>query len=76
MQDYMTKKEIYEAFPDEWILLKNPKTKKNLELLGGTVMWHSKDRDEVYGKAIELKLKHSGFLYTGRVIPEGTAAIL
>lgn len=75
MSEYMTHEEIKTAFDSEWVLLKDPKTKKNLEVLGGTVLWHSKDRDEVYRKALELRPKHLAILYTGK-IPEGTAVIL
>jgi hypothetical protein len=75
MAEYLTRKEIYERFDAEWVLLGDPKTAKNLEVKGGTVLCHSKDRDEVYRKAIELQPKRSAILYTGK-IPEGTAVIL
>lgn len=67
--------EIEERFAGEWILLKDPVLGQDGKVAGGRVVWHSKDRDEVYQKAVELRLKHSAFLYTGTV-PEDTAIVL
>ena len=44
-------------------------------VLQGTVVAHSKDRDEVYRKDIELRLKTSATLFTGK-LPEDTAIVL
>lgn len=33
----------------------------------GKVVWHSKDRDEVYRKAVELRAKRFAVLYTGKM---------
>jgi hypothetical protein len=38
-------------------------------------LWHSKDRDEVYRKAVELRPKRFAMLYTGKM-PEDTAVLL
>ena len=35
-------------YPDEWLLLSNPVTDENgLHILGGYILYHSKDRKEV-----------------------------
>lgn len=39
------------------------------------MLYHSKDRDEVYRKAISLRPARAAVLYTG-AIPEGTAIVL
>lgn len=44
-------------------------------MIRGRVAYHGKDRDEVYQKAIELRLPSSATLYTGEM-PEGTAIAL
>ena len=44
----MTIKEMETRFQGEWIPVGAPRTNKNLEVLDGTVLHHSKDRDEVY----------------------------
>lgn len=77
MSQVLTTAEIYAQFPSEWVLLDNPQKDEKLEVLGGTVLWHSKDRDEVYRKALELPPpRHVAFLYTGPVPAPGTATLL
>jgi hypothetical protein len=77
MNDVMTIAEMESRFPSEWILIGNPQTDQYLEVRGGKVLWHSKDRDEVYQKAIELPApKDIAFHYTGQVPAEGTELIL
>jgi len=75
MSEAMTVSEIEAQFKSEWILVGDPETNEALEVVAGKVLWHSKDRDEVYRKAIELKPQHSAFLFTG-IIPKDTAIIL
>jgi len=75
MNEMLTPAEIHERFPSEWILMADPELDEQLEVIRGRVVYHSKDRDEVYQRAIELKLNDCAFLYTGS-IPEGTAVIL
>ena len=43
---YIVFDEIKKMYPDEWILLGNPKM-KNTSVLGGVVLFHSKDKKEV-----------------------------
>lgn len=62
-------------FDSEWVLIENPETTETLEVTRGTVLCHSKDRDEVYRKALELKPRRSAILYLG-TMPEDTAIIL
>jgi len=75
MNDVMTIAEIYNQFESEWVLLEDPELGESTEVLSGKVLWHSKDRSEVYRKAMELRPKHSAFLYTGK-LPKDTAVIL
>ena len=67
MSEVMTVQEIEARFVSEWVLVEDPEVTPQLEVAGGKVLYHSKDRDEVYQKAIELRPKHSAYLYTGRV---------
>jgi hypothetical protein len=75
MATIMTLREIEDLFDSEWVLVDEPQTNESLEVEGGRVVWHSKDRDEVYRKAIELRPRRFALLYTGRM-PEGTAIVL
>ena len=71
----MTFAEIESQFESEWVLVENPQTNETLEVLSGRVRCHSKDRDEVYRKAVELRPKRFATLYTG-TIPKDTAVVL
>jgi hypothetical protein len=71
----LTLAQIKSRYPDEWILLKDPVVGKHLQVLKGVVAGHSKNRDDVDQKAIDLRLKRSAFLYTGEV-PKDAVIIL
>lgn len=75
MSRILTAAQIGQQFESEWVLVEDPKTNDALEVESGKVLWHSKDRDEVYRKAVELRPKRLAVLYTGKM-PEGTAVVL
>jgi hypothetical protein len=75
MRKVLSIEEIQSRFDSEWVLIEDPEVNERSEVVRGTVVFHSKDRDEVDRKAIELRLKHSAFLYTGKM-PENTAIVL
>lgn len=74
MSEEMTIAEIESQCESEWVLIENPRTDEALNVLGGAVRYHSKDRDEVYRKAVSLRPKRSAIVYTGK-IPEETAVV-
>ena len=71
----LTIAEIHAKFDGEWILVGDPQTTPELKVESGQVLFHSKDRDEVYRQAISLRPKRFAFLYTG-TMPQGTAIVL
>jgi hypothetical protein len=75
MSEVTSIEKIKADFDSEWVLIENPETTETLEVKRGIVLCHSKDRDEVYRKALELKPRSSAILYLG-TMPEGTAIIL
>jgi hypothetical protein len=75
MDKIFTAAQIEEQFVAEWVLIEDPETNNALEVQSGKVRWHSKDRDEVYRKAVELRPKRFAMLYTGKM-PEDTAVVL
>ena len=75
MSERISFAEIQKKFDSEWILLEDPETQEGLKVKSGKILWHSKDRDEVYRKARELRPKHSAILYTGK-LPEDTVIVL
>ena len=75
MSEVLTISEIQTGFQSEWVLIQDPETDESLAVQAGKVLYHSKDRDEVYRKAVELRPKHFAMLYTG-TIPKDTAIVL
>jgi hypothetical protein len=75
MEQEMTIAEIESQFESEWVLVEEPETNEQLEVIKGKVLHHSKDREEVYRKAVSLRPKRSAILYTGS-IPEDTVVVL
>jgi hypothetical protein len=75
MDDVLTIDQIETQFESEWVLVEDPQTNEALEVESGKVRWHSKDRDEVYRKAVELRPSRFAMLYTGRM-PKDTAIVL
>ena len=68
-------KELEALYSGEWVLLVNPKHIERLERLRGELVFHSKDRDEVYKKAHERKDAHTAIFYVGK-IPEDLVVAL
>jgi hypothetical protein len=75
MEQVMTLEEMKSRFDGEWILVEEPQTNQALEVVRGKVLYHGKDRDEVYRQAVALRPKRSAILYTGEM-PEDTAIVL
>jgi hypothetical protein len=75
MADVLTTADIEAQFQSEWVLLEDPQTNESLEVQRGKVVCHSKDRDEVYRRAVTLRPKRFAVLYTG-TIPKDAAIVL
>jgi hypothetical protein len=71
----MSLAEIQAQFLSEWVLLEDTETSESLEVKGGKLLRHSKDKDEAYRKAQELRSMHSAILYTGK-LPQRFVVIL
>ena len=72
MERVMTIGEIESEFDSEWVLVDEPETNEQPEVLQGKVIHHSKDRDEVHGKAVSLRPQRSAILYTGSFLKNST----
>jgi hypothetical protein len=66
----LTLQEIKDRYNSEWILVKDPDLDKHHEVIRGKVVCHSKDRDEVYRKAMQIRLHAGAILFTGKA-PKG-----
>jgi hypothetical protein len=75
MEDVLTIAEIESRFDSEWVLVEDPQTNDAMEVQGGRVSCHSKDRDEVYRLAVASRPKRFAILYMG-TLPEDAAVVL
>lgn len=75
MGEILTIMQIESQFQSEWVLIEEPQTDEALAVQSGAVRWHSKDREEVYRKAVETHPKRFAILYTGKM-PQDTAIVL
>jgi len=67
--EYLTIEEVYKRFDSEWVVLIDPQTDKDLNVLGGEVLAHGKDHDEVFRLAMESgrpRPWHIASVYTGK----------
>ena len=75
MDEVLTAAQILAQFESEWVLVEDLQTDEALTVRRGKVRWHSKDRDEIYRKAVELHPRRFAILYTGQ-IPKDAAVVL
>jgi hypothetical protein len=75
MKTVFTMKELEALYSGEWVLLVNPKHIERLERLRGELVFHSKDRSEVYKEAHQRKDAYTAILYVGK-LPEDLAVVL
>ncbi len=75
MNEVMSYAQLERQFDSEWVLIEDPEVSPDLAVRSGTVVWHSKDRDEVYRKARELHPPHTAILFIGK-LPEDMAVVL
>ena len=75
MDEILTVAEIESRFVAEWVLVEDPQTNDALEVQSGKVRYHSKDRDEVYRKAVEVRPSRFAVLYTGRIAKDAAVVL-
>ena len=75
MSEMLTIEEIEARYAPEWVLIAEPQIDDEQRLLGGRVVYTSTDRDELYRKAMELKLDRIAVRYLG-TWPEDMAFVL
>lgn len=77
MNTYTNFEELKKLYPDEWLLLGNPEIKDTL-VLGGIVLYHSKDKKEVcyIGRDETTGYSSITLAYTGDLKKRRTSGIL
>ena len=68
-------KELEARYAGEWVLLVNPTHNELMEVIRGELVFHNKDRNEVYGEAQKRRDAHAAVLYVGK-LPEDLVVIL
>lgn len=74
MGEIMTAEEINARFESEWVLVADPETEENLTVTRGKVLWHGKDKAELYRKLDEFHPRYAAILYTGAISKEEALA--
>jgi hypothetical protein len=75
MSEILTIQEIQSRYDGEWVLVGDPEVDASLNVQRGEVLWHSRNRDEVYRQARLLKPRHSAFLFMG-CLPKDMEVVL
>jgi len=70
MNEVLTFDEMRRRFIDEYVLVSDPETDNGPDILGGLVLYHAKDREEVLDKCIEIRPKFYAVVYTGELDPD------
>jgi len=74
---YLSFDELKKIYPNEWVLLGNPEM-KNTSVLGGIVLYHSKDKKEVsyFGREKTADFSTVTIAYAGELKPNRKIGIL
>jgi hypothetical protein len=75
VQVTLSLQEIIASFRSEWVLMEDPQVDSHQRLTGGKVLFHSKDRDETYRKAAELRPKRFAVYYTGTIADDAAVVL-
>jgi hypothetical protein len=67
--------DIKKTFQDQWVLIDVKKVDENFDIVEGEVLAHSKDKNEIYQKLLQIRPKEFSIEYTG-VIPEDIAVVM
>jgi hypothetical protein len=69
MKRVLTMKELEARYSGEWVLLVNPIHNEVMAPIRGELVFHSRDRDEVYKQAHRRKDAYTAIFYVGK-LPE------
>jgi hypothetical protein len=68
-------KDIKTTFKDQWVLIEVEKVDETFNVVEGEVLAHSKDKNEVYQKLLQVRPKEFSIEYTGD-IPEDLGIVM
>lgn len=70
MSEILTLKEIEEKYDSQWVLIGDVQTNERYEVLGGRVLYHGDDREDVYDKIGKFNPKMFAVRWIGEVKSE------
>ena len=70
MSSVLTMAEIEVRFNGEWVLIADPETDENLNVVKGRVVYHDRDRDAFDRKSLELPGRNFAVRFIGEPVPE------
>ena len=71
----MRLEEIKQLYPDEWVLIEFAELDEELKVVEGAVIVHSRNKQEIYKKLLELDNEKIAIEFTGDM-PEEPAYLL
>ena len=71
----LTLEEMYEQYPDRWLLIADPELDEALNVIRGEVVLSSEDRDDIYNNLHLRNGKSAAIEYTGG-LPEDIGLML
>lgn len=71
----MTLEEIKQQYPNEWVFIEFAELDEELKVMEGEVIAHSRDKEEIYKKLLELENEKIAIEITGD-IPDEPAYLL
>jgi hypothetical protein len=76
MDELLTISEIESRFPDEWVLVQDPQTNEKLKVLGGRVVCHSPNREDIDRALLERKPPRRFAVFFNRTEPDDRVYVL
>ncbi len=76
MDEPMTIAEIESRFRDEWVLVQDPETNEQLEVVAGRVRCHSQNRDDIDRAMLEQKPPRRFAILFTRSTPDSKVYVL
>jgi hypothetical protein len=63
--------EMRRLYDSQWLLVEDPVTTPMLQVTAGKVLWHSKNKQEIYQKLEEFKPTNAALIFAGDLVLDG-----
>jgi len=76
MDEILTREEIEKRYPNEWVMIEDPKVDEHNEVVRGKVIGRSPNRSVAYEAVSKSNARCFASLFTGPIVPEGYETVL